>query len=146
MKLYDFVFSIYRNNYLTLENLDEQSQKEFNGFMVTRILSIDHNNTDLINSEFNGHYMNIPDQNLYNILKMTFGGDPNRKYDVSYRKDKPEDNVEIIEAVENYFELTPSEARQYLQVLSKDQVIQILFETGWEEEKIKKETKWTIET
>lgn len=136
MKLYDFIFSIYKNKAINFENLDDQSKKEFNGFMVTRIVSIDPENTDLVNSEFNGHYTNIPDQNLYDAFRKTFGGEPNRKYDVAYRRESLEDNIEVIETIENYFEITPSESRMYLQILSKDNVKKILFESGWEEDKI----------
>jgi len=104
-----------------------------NKFIVNRFLSMEPEYIELVN--YIQSY-NIPVENLYKIYSHII---PKKKLTGRYlKKEKNLYSEKILKIVSSYYECSLKEAKQYVNILGKDKVEQILVDFGYDKKEIKK--------
>lgn len=122
----------YKTN---VECFDETSWKNFNVFLINRSLSMYEDIIELVNNTQKFH--KISNKNLYKIYcsktKVI------RKYE-QYLKSKNKDNNrdELIGYISKYYECSNKESLVYLDILSKEDIKNILSSLAIDDKQIKK--------
>ncbi len=115
-------------------SFSDEDKESFNPFMVNKFLSMNRNYIDLVNL-----VQNIPydaKEKYYNIYKelIPYG----YSYSPYIKGSKEGYSKEIIEAIALFYKCSKKEAKEYIPLLGKEGVEQILVKVGTEEKIIKK--------
>ena len=119
------------------DSLSDMDKKSFSPFIINRWLSMNMHQLELINELQKYTIGQLSPRDVYKLYldvlpkKKTFD-----KYVKSKGKSKYNDNV--LEYLSTYFEISKREVKDYLNLLSKDEVIEIISKFGVEKKEIKK--------
>ena len=112
----------------------EKDKDEFNPYMINRFLSMDKDYIELVN-----FVQNIPyteKEKYYNIYKDLI---PTRKVWLKYVKSKIKGpNIELVSIIAEHFQVSQKEAKEYIEILGKDNLKLILNLRGIDDKEIKK--------
>ncbi len=128
--------------YLTWEkkpwkDLNDLEKESFNSYMVNRYISMYPEYVELVNLVQNISYNEK--EKIYNIYLNLL---PKKNVYLKYIKSSKKDiSNELIDKLSFYFDISKREIREYLPLLSKDIIKEILLELGTEDKIIKKLVK-----
>lgn len=117
------------------ENLTEEDKKSWNTYMINRYFSMNTNFIELVDifQKYNHLLDNKLSYMLYNEII------PKSNIFLKYiKKDKSISNKEIIEYIQQYYECSLKEAKDYFKLLSIENIEIILQQFGLENKQIKK--------
>lgn len=116
------------------EEFTDKDWDNFNSYMVHRFISMNLYYTELAN--YAQSLMPNNKKEIYNFYKEMI---PRRKAFFKYIKTKTKQpNKELVEKITSYFEIGSSEASTYIDLMSKNDMTDILKEMGVEDKEIKK--------
>lgn len=133
---FDWIKEIMTNKKPWSSFTDEE-KVHFNTFMICRSLSMTQDYTELVNYVQKIPY--IEKEKYYRIFCEMIP----KKYIFSkyIKSSKKTINKDVLEKVAHFYECSLGEAEEYIDILRKDGVIDILQKLGIEEKEIKKLTK-----
>ena len=119
------------------ESLSVMDKKSFEPFMVNRFLSMNVELLELVNELQMYTIGQLSPKEVYKLYLDTL---PKKKSFDKYIKAKGDDkyNDKVLDYLSRYFEVSRREVRDYLEILSKEEVIQVIQKFGIEEKEIKK--------
>jgi hypothetical protein len=133
MTLFDWLNEITVNKRKWSE-FNEQDKDEFNPYMINRFLSMNKDYIELVN-----FVQNIPyteKEKYYNIYRDLI---PTRKVWLKYVKSKIKGpNTELVSIIADHFQVSQKEAKEYIEILGKDNIKLILNLRGIDDKEIKK--------
>ena len=133
MTPFDFLKLIYNKN-IKWENLNEDEQKDYNTFIINRALSLNSNYLDIVNKI--QQYTPTPKESFKYHQSMS---EDKFKYNKWIKGQKSKSfKPELLTLVSNYFECSSKQAEDYLNVLEKKEVKQLLEHIGVQLDEIKK--------
>jgi hypothetical protein len=102
------------------ENIPEDERNTFNNWMCNRILSMDQDYCEVVNIVQKNTWQ-MKGEYLYNLYKDII---PQQYKYLKYIKptNKKDYKIEDIEAVQLYFEISKKEAKEYIDMLPKDEL------------------------
>ena len=116
------------------EEFTDKDWDNFNSYMIHRFISMNLYYTELTN--YAQSLMPNNKKEIYNFYKEMI---PRRKAFFKYIKTKTKQpNKELVEKITSYFEIGSSEASTYIDLMSKNDMTDILKEMGVEDKEIKK--------
>mgnify|MGYP003657908555 CR=1 FL=1 len=116
------------------EEFADKDWENFNSYMVHRFISMNVYYTELAN--YAQSLMPNNKKQIYNFYKEML---PRRKSFFKYIKtNKKQPNKELVEKMTSYFEIGSSDASTYIDLMSKNDMTDILKEMGVEDKEIKK--------
>jgi hypothetical protein len=116
------------------EEFTDKDWDNFNSYMVHRFISMNLYYTELAN--YAQSLMPNNKKEIYNFYKEML---PRRKAFFKYVKTKTKSpNKELVEKITSYFEIGSSEASTYIDLMSRNDMTDILKEMGVEDKEIKK--------
>jgi hypothetical protein len=112
----------------------EKEKEMFTPFMIHKIVSMNENYIHIANLA-----QTFPQSDKEKIYKFYCEFLP-KKYSYSkyIKKNKPKMNEEILEVISNFFNCSFGEAEEYLYILQKEGIIDILQKSGYDDKIIKK--------
>jgi len=113
------------------EDLNEEDRKAFSVYIINRGLSMNPNYLEIVNTVQT--YMDDPEM----IYKFYYHSLPQKWRFYKWIKGKKEQNKELLQKIAEYYKISQREAQDYLEVLDKDCILDILSKFGLD----KKETK-----
>lgn len=118
------------------ESLSEMDKKSFSPFIINRWLSMNMDLLPIINELQQYTIGTLKPKDVY---KLYLDFLPKKKTFDKYIKGKKSDkyNKEMLQYLSQWYEVSQSEVKEYLEILSKDDVVDILMKYG----KTKKEAK-----
>lgn len=120
MELFDFLKSLTeKKEFLDFSN--EEIRKNYQPFLINRFVSMAEIYTQVVN-EIN-KYPDIPKESHFRYL---FSILPKRKQFFNYIKKKKDLSQTEKQAIANYFEVGLTDAERYIQLLSDNQIKEIL--------------------
>ena len=136
MKIFDWL------NQITLkkgkwESFSESDQKKFQTYIINRFLSMNMDYIDIVNEIQQYTNGQLKDKEVYNIYKNVL---PRKKGFFGYIKGskKVKYNPELLEHLKIYFEVSNRELEDYLNIMSNNDVANILQKFGFSQKEIKK--------
>jgi len=117
------IFDIIKKITTTKENwkdIPEEEKQTFNNYMCNRILSMDQDYCEVVNT-IQKNTWQMKGEHLYSLYKDLI---PKQYKFLKYIKvqNKKEYNVDEVEALVKYFEISKKEAKEYINMLSKEEV------------------------
>ena len=103
------------------KNPTDDEIKKISSFIFCRWLS--GNPYTIIAANQINYYYDIPIENQYNMIKSAFAGKV--KY-IPYPKAEKEENIKAIEYLVEYFKISFEKAREYLELISKEELNSII--------------------
>ena len=135
-KPFDFIKEITIHNSLT-DSFSEAEWIHFTPFIIHRFLSM---NPELLEIVDYIQSLNIQDKKqLYTIYRELIPKDP--KYYAYLKKNVVKDKNELIDILKGYYELSSTEMKEALSLLSKETIESILEQYGYDKKEIKKLNK-----
>ncbi|MBC8421977.1 MAG: hypothetical protein H8E03_00995 [Pelagibacteraceae bacterium] len=121
-------------NQLYWDNLTKSDKKSWSNYMVNRFLSMKMEWTDFVNDM---QKIKIDSKYLYLVYSNIL---PKGKQYLKYIKKKKDTiyNTQVIQKLAEYFQLSLSESEDYLNLLSKDQIREIVSKYGYTKQELKK--------
>ena len=113
------------------ESLNEEDRKSFSVYIINRGLSMNPNYLEIVNTVQT--YMDDPEI----FYKFYYHSLPQKWRFYKWIKGKKEQNKELLQKIAEYYKISQREAQDYLEVLDKDCILDILSKFGLD----KKETK-----
>ncbi len=127
---------LYKSNHSSFSN---ESWDKWNTYMVNRYLSMDINYIDVVN-----YVQKINPQNKQQIYSIYREMIPKKKLWLKYTKNENKKNYkEIPDYIAKYFKCSLKEANEYIYILRKSGVKDILCEVGFDEKEANKLLKGT---
>lgn len=126
-------------NYLTAEkkswsSLSDEEKKNFNVFFMNRILSFDEDIVEIVN--FMQKNSNIPVEQYYNFWLNNL---PSKRLYLKYlKKNKSSENNDLLLSLANYLSISSREVREYIHMIDKKILHNILGNIGYDQKQIKK--------
>ena len=119
------------------ESLSVMDRKSFEPFMVNRFLSMNMGLLELVNELQKYTIGQLSPKDVYKLYLDVL---PKKKSFDKYIKGKGSDkyNDKVLGYLSQYFEVSEREVKDYLEILSKDDVIEIIQKFGIEKKEIKK--------
>jgi hypothetical protein len=114
------------------EDLNEEERKTFNVFIVHRGLSMNPNYLDLVNMA--QAYIESPEM----VYKFYYNSLPTKFKFFKWIKGKKDQNKELLTKLTEYYKVSQREVQDYLEILDKDSILDILSKYGMEKKEIKK--------
>lgn len=110
------------------DTLDRIDRKSFNYYMINRFLSMEVDYLEYINY-FQKYSSLLPDKCIYDLYMKFF---PKRKLYNKYIKKKSDSKYSdvLYDAIQRRFCVSKSQANDYIEILDKDTMYNILIETG----------------
>ena len=123
--------TLYKSN---VEDFTEDSWKNFNTYMINRYLSMNPDYIEIVNHI--QKFSNSPKSQIYTMYKNII---PKKQVFLKYvgAKKKPQ-NTQLVEKLSKYFIISKREIVDYLDILNKKDIKNILVSMGEDEEDIKK--------
>lgn len=138
MTIFDFTKQIIQKDDIKFfDNLDEQDKKIFSIFMIQRFLSMNKDWIWLINF-VNKWTFTIDKEHYFKLITLLIPNQSKTYYKYIKGKNDIKYNIEVINCIINYFQVSKKEAIEYYNILSNDKKIELLKKYGYEEKKIKK--------
>jgi hypothetical protein len=117
-----------------IENISEDSWKQFNSYMIHKYVSMCPDYIELVN-----YIQKLPHDNKKQIYSIYREMIPKKKIFLKYiGSKKKKQNAELAEYVAKYFHCSLGEADEYIDILRKPGVTGILNKMGVEDKEIKK--------
>ena len=115
----------------------EDEQKKFSPFIINRWLSMDKDFIEIVNYFQKYSIGTLEPREVYKwYCDMLPKGKRFNKY-IKGKKDK-KDNTELIDIMVQHFECSKSQVKDYLDLIAKDELIEILEKYGMNEKTIKR--------
>lgn len=116
------------------EEFADKDWENFNSYMVHRFISMNLNYVELV--DYAQSLMPNNKKQIYNFYKEML---PRRKAFFKYIKPKTKQpNKELVEKMSSYFEIGSSDASVYIELMTPEDMTDILKEMGIEDKEIKK--------
>lgn len=117
------IFNLIKRITLTKDkwkDISEEEQQTFNNWMCNKILSMDYDYCEVVNV-IQKNTWQMKGEHLYNLYKDLL---PKQYKYLKYLKptNKKEYDLDQIEAIQIYFEVGKKEAKEYIDMLSEDEV------------------------
>jgi hypothetical protein len=117
-----------------IEKFTEEDWKTFNTFMVNKYISMNPEYIEIAN--YLQKYSNSPKQQIYTMYKNII---PKKKVYLKWvGGNKKSQNTELVEKLSQYFLVSKRETEDYLDILHKSDVKNILISMGEDDKNIKK--------
>ena len=132
--LFDHINQITTNQTKDYWNtLTESDKKTWSNYMINRFLSMKMEWTDFVNEI---QKLKLAPRQLYLVYSNVL---PKGKQYLKYIKKKkgPIYNTQVIQKVSEYFEISQSESEDYLQLLSKKQIRELVSKYGYTDKELK---------
>ena len=132
--LFDHINQITSNQTNDYWNtLTESDKKTWSNYMINRFLSMKMEWTDFVNEI---QKLKLAPRQLYLVYSNVL---PKGKQYLKYIKKKkgPIYNTQVIQKVSEYFEISQSESEDYLQLLSKKQIRELVSKYGYTDKELK---------
>ena len=118
----------------SLDSFEEKSWENFNAYMVHRFVSMYEGYIDIANIAQRFHPTDK--KGIYSFYCEML---PRKKMFLRYMKSKTKQNIkEILEPMVKYFECSFVEANEYVNLLSREDIKEILIKLGINDKEIKK--------
>jgi hypothetical protein len=119
------------------ESLSVMDKKSFEPYMVNRFLSMNMGLLELVNELQQYTIGQLSPKDVYKLYLDVL---PKKKSFDKYIKAKGSDkyNDKVLSYLTRYFEVSEREVKDYLEILSKDEVIEIIQKFGVDKKEIKK--------
>lgn len=119
------------------DSLSVMDKKTFEPFMVNRFLSMNMGLLELVNEL---QKFTIGQLSPKDVYKMYLDFLPKKRSFDKYIKGKKDDkyNSNVLEYLAKYYSVSQREVRDYLEILSKDDITEILLKYGLDKKEIKK--------
>ena len=115
-------------------SFSDEDKATFNPYMMHRLVSMYEPYIELAN--YLQQFWQLKPDQIYLIYCKYL---PENKIFAKYIKStKPKTNNELLEVLSNYFQVSTREIKEYLHILSKDQIKNILSSRGINDDEIKK--------
>ena len=132
--LFDHINQITSNQTNDYWNtLTESDKKTWSNYMINRFLSMKMDWTDFVNEI---QKLKLAPRQLYLVYSNVL---PKGKQYLKYIKKKkgPIYNTQVIQKVSEYFEISQSESEDYLKLLSKKQIRELVSKYGYTDKELK---------
>jgi|TARA_B100000029_G_scaffold356183_1_gene349012 hypothetical protein len=132
--LFDHLNQITKvQNQLYWDNLTESDKKSWSNYMINRFLSMKMEWTDFVNEI---QKLKLDSHMLYVVYSNVL---PKSKQFLRYIKGKNQTNYnkQVIKKVSEYFEISQSESEDYLNLLSKEQIKELVSLYGYTDKELK---------
>lgn len=116
------------------EKLSEQDKKAFNSFMVIKFMGMNKDLCVLMNSLQD--VISLDPKTVYNIIKENTPKE--KKYLAYINKTGKKDNEELISYIAKFYECSLREAKDYLSLLGKEDLKEILLNFSLDDKEIAK--------
>ena len=115
------------------DTLNETEKKQWSNYMINRFLSMKMEWTDFVNEI---QKLKLDSYQLYVVYSSIL---PKGKQYLKYIKKKKETiyNTQVIQKVSEYFEISKSESEDYLNLLSKEQIRELVSKYGYTDKELK---------
>jgi hypothetical protein len=125
------VTQIQNKNYW--KNLTESDKKTWSNYMINRFLSMKMEWTDFVNEI---QKLKLDSRMLYLVYSNTL---PKGRQFLKYIKKKKQTiyNTQVVQKVSEYFEISQSESEDYLNLLSKEQIRELVSKYGYTDKELK---------
>ena len=125
------VTQIQNKNYW--KNLTESDKKTWSNYMINRFLSMKMEWTDFVNEI---QKLKLDSRMLYLVYSNTL---PKGRQFLKYIKKKKQSiyNTQVVQKVYEYFEISQSESEDYLNLLSKEQIRELVSKYGYTDKELK---------
>lgn len=141
MKLFDFLKKIVDGDKDVIDKLTEDELKEFNPYLIQLWVSGANINNDLhclYTNEIVNKYIFSLSKHKKLLYKLFCIGNNTETYTRFSFPKKPKNNYPtILSAISNYYEITDSEALDYLKILDKESIIEIADSLGLDDKEYK---------
>ena len=116
------------------DQLTKQEQKEFDVFIVNKMLATNQDYVELVNLMQMHHNMS-KEQSYVMFLRLL----PQKKIYIDYIKSKTEKvNKELLEILSKHYEISNYSSRLYYNGMSKDNTLELLTKLGYDDKQISK--------
>ena len=132
--LFDHINHITSNQTKDYWNtLTESDKKTWSNYMINRFLSMKMEWTDFVNEI---QKLKLAPRQLYLVYSNVL---PKGKQYLKYIKKKKQTiyNTQVIQKVSEYFEISQSESEDYLKLLSKEQIRELVSKYGYTDKELK---------
>ena len=132
--LFDHINHITSNQTKDYWNtLTESDKKTWSNYMINRFLSMKMEWTDFVNEI---QKLKLAPRQLYLVYSNVL---PKGKQYLKYIKKKKQTiyNTQVIQKVSEYFEISQSESEDYLKLLSKEQIRELVSKYGYIDKELK---------
>ena len=115
------------------DTLNETEKKQWSNYMINRFLSMKMEWTDFVNEI---QKLKLDSYQLYVVYSSIL---PKGKQYLKYIKKKKGTiyNTQVIQKVSEYFEISKSESEDYLNLLSKEQIRELVLKYGYTDKELK---------
>ena len=115
------------------DSLNETEKKQWSNYMINRFLSMKMEWTDFVNEI---QKLKLAPHQLYFVYSNVL---PKGKQYLKYIKKKKQTiyNTQVIQKVSEYFEISKSESEDYLNLLSKEQIRELVLLYGYTDKELK---------
>ena len=115
------------------DTLNETEKKQWSNYMINRFLSMKMEWTDFVNEI---QKLKLDSYQLYVVYSSIL---PKGKQYLKYIKKKKGTiyNTQVIQKVSEYFEISKSESEDYLNLLSKEQISELVSKYGYTDKELK---------
>ena len=132
--LFDHLNQITKvQNQFYWDNLTESDKKSWSNYMINRFLSMKMEWTDFVNEI---QKLKLDSHMLYVVYSNVL---PKSKQFLRYIKGKKQTNYnkQVIQKVSEYFEISQLESEDYLNLLSKEQIRELVSKYGYTDKELK---------
>ena len=135
MKIFDWLNQITLNKQ-PWDSFSEEDHKSFNTFIINRFLSMNKDWIEIVNM-LQQYTIGMESKDVYNLYVSMI---PKGKKFLRYIKGKKDKSYksELVDILVKYFECSKLQVKQNLELISKDELIEILNKYGLEKKKIKR--------
>jgi hypothetical protein len=139
LDLFPFLAELNRRNMGAYESLTDEAKKQASPLVIMRWLSGTNDPAQIIrlNSIVNPYVFNLVQEKtlLFKLMSAACTG----KNRANWIKGPSGTNVSLaIQAVQSQFQVSSREAKEYLDLLTPENIIQFAEEAGWDKDQIKK--------
>ena len=115
------------------DSLNEREKKQWSNYMINRFLSMKMEWTDFVNEI---QKLKLDPRQLYLVYSNVL---PKGKQYLKYIKKKkdPIYNTQVVQKISEYFEISQSESEDYLKLLSKKQIRELVSKYGYTDKELK---------
>ena len=115
------------------DSLNETEKKQWSNYMINRFLSMKMEWTDFVNEI---QKLKLDPRQLYLVYSNVL---PKGKQYLKYIKKKkdPIYNTQVVQKISEYFEISQSESEDYLKLLSKKQIRELVSKYGYTDKELK---------
>lgn len=117
-----------------VESFTDKDWGVWNSYMIHRFLSMNPNFIEIVNEVQSINPQNIKE--IYTIYKEFIP--KNNKWNKYIKSSTKQPNNDLVDHIKDYFECSSKESKEYLGILSKKEVKNILISRGLEEKEINK--------